>query len=512
MSPANSRKILLWGSLVLFLLLGLGLGLRLYDLTDQPIDFHPTRQLRSAIIARGMYYKLLSDMDPALRQQAIAAWNSTGQYEPSILEYVVARAYLLIGSEKIWVARIINSLLWLIGGLALFDLARRGVLPGKTSAIAAALVALGYYLILPFAVQASRSFQPDPGMVMWLILSVYFFFRWSEKQDWKWAILAGLFGGLAVFTKFVAAYILAIVAVTMVLYTLGIRRFWRQPQVWVMVLLMVTPTLIFYLNRQGRASEYFQDWTISLSHLLIEPDFYVRWLSLVQNLMGLTALLLSLVGVLFARPRFRALLLSLWGGYVLYGFFLPYQMYTHSYYHLQLIPIIALSLAPLAQVILDRLLIEKPIWKVLFAGILLVGVFFTSWLSISTFKSADYRGEPAHWQQIASLLPVDGRIVALTQEYGYPLMYYGQRKVSLWPNRGERALSSLRGSEKEFEEYFAKRTEGKSYFLITAFNQYNDQPDLKQMLTENYPVYSEGDSYIIFDLDHPLAAQGAGSP
>jgi hypothetical protein len=216
--------------------------------------------------------------------------------------------------------------------------------------------------------------------------------------------------------------------------------------------------------------------------------------------------------VLFARPRFRALLLSLWGGYVLYGFFLPYQMYTHSYYHLQLIPIIALSLAPLAQVILDRLLIEKPIWKVLFTGILLIGVFFTSWLSISTFKSADYRGEPAHWRQIASLLPVDGRIVALTQEYGYPLMYYGQRKVSLWPNRGERALSSLRGSEKEFEEYFAKRTEGKSYFLITAFNQYNDQPDLKQMLTENYPVYSEGDSYIIFDLDHPLAAQGAGSP
>ncbi|MGB2911129.1 MAG: hypothetical protein WBB55_11150, partial [Anaerolineales bacterium] len=34
------------GVLVIF---GLGLALRLYDLTDQPVDFHPTRQLRGAI-------------------------------------------------------------------------------------------------------------------------------------------------------------------------------------------------------------------------------------------------------------------------------------------------------------------------------------------------------------------------------------------------------------------------------------------------------------------------------
>jgi 4-amino-4-deoxy-L-arabinose transferase-like glycosyltransferase len=496
----------------LLLLLGLGLGLRLYDLTDQPIDFHPTRQLRSAIIARGMYYKLLPGIDPALRQQAVAAWNSTGQYEPSILEYVTARTYLLLGGEKLWAARLINSLLWLIGGLALFDLARRGLLPAGKSAIGAALVSLGYYLVLPFAVQASRSFQPDPGMVVWLTISVYFLFRWSEKPSWKWALLAGIFGGLAIFTKFVAAYILAVVAVTMVLFTLGLRRFWRNPQVWAMAVLMIVPSLVFYLNRQGRASEYFSDWTISLSHLLLQPDFYVRWLSLLQNLMGLATLILSLVGVLIAAPRYRALLLSLWGGYLLYGLFFPYQMYTHSYYHLQLVPIIALSLAPLAQVILDRLQLEKPAWKVMFAGIALVGILFTSWLSIATFKSADYRAEPEHWRRIAALLPVDGRIVALTQEYGYPLMYYGQRKVTLWPNRGERTLASLRGSQKEFADYFAKRTAGMSYFLITAFNQYNDQPDLKQMLIENYPILAEGDGYLIFDLESPLTGPGAASP
>jgi len=518
-------------ALALMVLMTIGLGLRLYDLTDQPIDFHPTRQLRSAIIARGMYYRMLPETSPSTvpdqqtRQQAIAAWNSVGQYEPSILEYLVAQSYRLMQGENLWVARIWNSLFWLIGGLALFDLARRGVLqatgaaqkdapppsPGirshQTAAIGAALVALGYYLILPFAVQASRSFQPDPGMVMWLILSAYSFYRWSEKQDWKWAILAGLFGGISVLTKFVAAYILGVVAITMVLYTLGLKRFWRSRQVWVMAALMVTPTLLFYLNRQGRASEYFQDWTISLSHLLIQPDFYVRWLSLVQNLMGLTVLILSLVGVLIAASRYRALLASLWGGYFLYGLFLPYQMYTHSYYHLQLVPIIALSLAPLAGLILSRVQQEKSVWKIIFAAILLIGLLYPAWVSIATFKSADYRGEGEHWQQIASLLPDDGAIIALTQEYGYPLMYYGQRKVALWPNRGERSLAELRGSNKEFEELFSNRVEGKSYFLITAFNQFDDQPELKQALAEGYPVLAEGDGYLIYDLQNPLPAQ-----
>ena len=86
-------------------------------------------------------------------------------------------------------------------------------------------------------------------------------------------------------------------------------------------------------------------------------------------------------------------------------------------------------------------------------------------------------------------------------------MYYGQRKVSLWPNRGERTLASLRGSSKVFGDYFYKRTAGMSYFVITAFNQFNDQPDLKQYLADNFPVVSQGTGYLIYDLENPLAGK-----
>jgi hypothetical protein len=205
-------------------LLALGLGIRLYDLTDPPIDFHPTRQLRGAIIPRHVLPDAAS-ADPETRQQAIAYWRSTGQYEPSIVEKLVAYTYLLMGGENLWVSRIFTSLFWIIGGIALFDLARRMTSTGG------ALAALAYYLILPFGAQASRSFQPDSGMVMWIVLSAYALYRWSEKPSWKWAFLAGLLGGMALLTKVVATHIVGAAAVALVLRSRS-KRFWRSPQVW----------------------------------------------------------------------------------------------------------------------------------------------------------------------------------------------------------------------------------------------------------------------------------------
>lgn len=500
--PEVSRRtthLIAW--ILALVLLVLGLGLRLYDLTDQPIDFHATRQLRGAIIARGMYYQMLPNADAEARQAAITFANTLGQYEPSIVEKLVAYGYLLAGEEKLWISRLVTSFFWVVGGLALFALALR------LSSTWPALVVLAYYLILPFGVQASRSFQPDPGMVMWIVLTIYALYRWSEKPAWKWAILAGILGGIGILTKVVAAYIIGGAAVALVLHTLGLRRFWRSLQVWAMGVLMLLPTVLYYMGRSGRASEYIEGWTLSLSHLLLEPSWYVRWLNLVQNLMGLTPLLLALVGVLIARQKHRLLLAGLWGGYLIYALFLPYQMYTHNYYHLQLIPIIALSLLPVAEAILERLSQQTRFWQVLFLGIALVGIVFPAWLSIAEQNREDYRNEPAYWQEIASYLPTDGKILALTQDYGYRLIYYGWRKVVLWPNRGERNLSELRGISKEFEEFFAKRIEDKSYFLVTAFGQFNDQPDLKQTLNERYPLIAEGDGYLIYDLEHPLSSQ-----
>jgi hypothetical protein len=500
-------------------LLVLGAGLRLLDLTDQPIDFHPTRQLRGAIIARGMYYEMLPSANETARQEAMAFWASTGQYEPSILERLVAVSYLIIGREIPWLARIYNTLFWLIGGIALFDLARRMNLSSATShetrgVISAgeigALVAVAYYLVLPFSVQASRSFQPDPSMVVWLILSAWTAFIWSENPSWKWAVLAGIFSGLAVLTKAISFY-----TVAGLLFFLTLHTFWknqhrtllsalgsmlRSPQVIVIALITVSPTLIYYLSRGGRASEYFSSWTLALAHLLLQPVTYLRWLNLIQQLLNPVALLLAFIGVLLSQGRSRFLLLGMWLGYVAYGLFLPYQMTSHSYYHLQLVALVAISIAPVASRLVAWLITRSRIWQYIAMAAAFAWLAYWSWQALIPLYSQDYRNEPAYWQEIASYLPENGKIIALTQDYGYRLMYYGWRKVVLWPNRGEMRLNVLRGSEKDFRDFFAKRIDGKSYFLITAFKQFDDQPALKETLYGNFPILAQGSGYVIFDL------------
>lgn len=487
--------------LVVLALLALGALLRLIDITDPPLDFHPTRQLRNAIVTRGIYYRSLPNADPEMREIALAHANSMGQYEPPILENIVAATYRLTGGENLAVARIFTTLFWLVGGLALFDLARR------MTDNAGALLALGFYLLLPFAVIASRSFQPDPGMVMAFILAVYFLYRWYEKPTWKWALLAGIFGGLAVLVKVVAAYLVAGAAVALVLVKTGLKGAPKNIQVWSIAGLMILPSILFYLvDNSGRASEYFSLWTLSLLHLIADPSFYVRWMSFLHSLFGLTVIVIALVGVLISTPANRALLLGLWLGYGAYGLTLPYQMYTHNYYHLQLIPIIALSLAPVAQLLVAQVRRTSKIWQAVFVLLALVSAAYPSWVARSELLRDDYRSEPAYWQEIASALPLDGSIVALTQDYGYRLMYFGWRKVKLWPITGEQELAELRGRDTNFEERFARHTEGRDYFVVTAFGQYNRQPELRGMLEANYPVIAEGDGYIIYDLRNPLNA------
>ena len=479
-------------------LLLLGALLRLMDSTDPPLDFHPTRQLRNAVIARSIYYEGRPDLNAETRDAVIRQRNLVGRYEPPIVETLVAYGYKLAGGETWVVPRVWGAIFWLVGGLALFDLARLA-----TNADGA-LAALAFYLLLPFGVQASRSFQPDPLMTMWIVLAAGAFYRWSEQPAWKWALGAGIFGGLAALTKVVAAYPVGGAAIAVTLSTLGLRKSIKSAQVWGMAALMAAPSILYYVfGSADTASEYFINWTIKLLHLIADPGFYVRWMSFLSSLIGLLPIFAGLLGVLIARSRLRMLLLGLWGGYLLYGLTLPYQMYTHNYYHLQLIPIVALSLAPVAQRLLAELAAQQKLWRIGGALLMLLAMAYPAWIARSTLLGQDFRAEPEYWQTLAAEIP-DGEVVALTQDYGYRLMYFGGRALDLWPVTGEQELAEMRGGGADFEQVFRRHAERADYFVVTAMGQWKRQPELQNYLTTHYPLVAEGDGYLIFALQHPL--------
>ncbi len=474
----------------------LGMVLRLIDLNDPPLDFHTSRQLRNSIVAREIYYQLSPNADPQKSKLAVSFANSVGHYEPPIIESLVAITDRVVGGENYAVPRIWGTVFWVLAGLALFDLAHRAV------SAWAGLVALAYYMVLPFSVQASRSFQPDPLMTAAFLVGVYFLYRWSEEESqhnrsWKWAILAGVFLRFAVLIKIVIAFLVGTCAIAMVLYTLG-KDFWKSKQVWTMALLMIVPALLYYVFfHSGRSSEYFIHWSVALFKLISSSDFYSKWLAFLGSLFGLTILFASLAGALIATPRLRWLLISLWIGYLAYGLTLPFQMYTHSYYHIQLIPVIALGLATAMNPLLERAAKEGFLGRVAFVSLMIAVIGYHAWVARSVLVAEDFRYEPKIWENIAAVIPEDANVIALTQDYGYRLMYFGWRKVNLWPLDTD--LAQLKNADRDTAARFNEITESNDYFLVTAFGQLNQQPELKKILEER-PVVDQGDGFILYDL------------
>jgi hypothetical protein len=481
-------------------LFAFGLGIRLYDLTDLPLDFHPTRQLGSAVIARGMYYQHLDTISDEMRNIAVNLWKAREVYEPRILERIVATTYHILGGEYLWVSRIYTSLFWLIGGVALYLLAR------DMSTTDGAIIAVAYYLFLPFGVFASRSFQPDPIMVSLIILSFLALHYWCKQPTWRRTLIAGVICGVAILVKAVAVFPICGALLGLVLGMRGLRGAISDRKIWIIAGLTLLPAIIYNLFLiPERSVGLFRFFVLSFSELLLDPAFYVRWANLISLHFGFYIIILSLWGVLmFRADSERGMMVGSWVGYVLYGLSLPYQIMTHDYYHLMLVPILGLCLAPPLAAVFHHLSSRRVVWRAAAVGVLLVAVFYKLWAVRVDLARRSYRNKAREWEIIREAIPRDGEVIALTEAYGYQLEYFAMIKVPLWPRQGDINAIGMRGDEFDLEQEFAKRTRDYDYFLVTDSHDFEKQDELQEILYDRYSIYSEGDEYVIFNLGQKL--------
>jgi len=492
-------------SLANFALLGillLGLALRLVNWTNPPLDFHTWRQLRSASIARGMYYQMDGNADPVLKEKAVETSRLFGLLEPNLFERIVAVTYLAIGKEFLPIARLYSIFFWMVGGLALYDMIRR------ISSRLAALTGLAFYLVLPFGVTASRSFQPDPFMLMWVLLAINALYRWTESQSWKWAALTGVFGGIAILIKVFAVFPLGITCILMALTTWGLARAIKSPQVWLAVALMgLIPSIYYFISIPGAAGEYIGGWVTGFQNLLSSIRFYFQWMGYLDSLVGLIFVFLGGIGLFAYPPKGRILAVGLWTGYILYGLTVPSLIITHSYYNLPLVPIVAFSLAPYGELIYSRLSQLPGLWRLAAIAAIVAAILYPSWLIRNNQVSQDYALEPRIWQRIGESLPKNAKIIALTHDYNTRIIYYGWTPVGSWVQTADIQMNIMAGGNNDpndpaWKEIFDQRTRDFDYFLVTLMGELGNQPVIKNILYENYP-YTEGDGYILFDLKHP---------
>jgi 4-amino-4-deoxy-L-arabinose transferase-like glycosyltransferase len=498
--------------LPIILIFALGLGIRLYDLTDPPFDFHPTRQLRSALIARGMYYAALDDAPGWQRATAVAQWQREAVIEPPVMERLSAGVYRLLGTEALWVPRLLSSLFWMLGAGAILLLGR------EAGAAGAGVLAAVYFVFLPYGMIASRAFQPDPLMAALMAGALWAAVRWDDRRTMKSALLAGALAGAAIFVKTVAIFMLGGALAGLVLCReskiedrksiFDLRSSIRDKQVWLVAALALLPTAFYYIYglwidgflRQQLGFRFFPEmWR--------DPAFYIRWVEMATGIAGFLVVLAGLAGVFLWRERAqRGMAAGMWIGYALYSLTFPYHTITHDYYQLPLIPLAAISLIPLGALILEGAArLDGRRWAT--AALISVvgfGVLFKVWDARVILAREDFRDAETEWGVYREIIPAGASVMALTKTYGYPLAYYGWVNADIWLGGNDEELRILAGqSAEEFAARQYAGLEGKDLFLITNLGAYDEQPELKAYLTGNFAVFAEGDGYLIFDLNAP---------
>jgi len=519
---ASSRFLLV---LTLFLLFGLALSIRLYDLTDLPLDFHPTRQLFSAIKARGMYFQTRWDLPDWQRTMAIQQWKLKVTVEPEIMERLAAFAYRYTG-EQLWVPRLFSVVFWLTGGIFLYLLAR------DLASTDGAILALAFYLFAPYGIHASRSFQPDPLMVMLILAFWWLVSRWAaslptvkKARGWGLALIAGLAGGLAIYIKLVAAFFVIGGALGAALSRIKLQTLLRYPQTWGMAALGVLPGALWALS-SGLASGYIEQDVNSrfIPSLLASPLFYLQWQNKAAAVSGSLGIALGLLGLFFFPGRkARGTLAGMWISYLLFGLYFNYHISTHDYYSLPLLPIVSLSLSGLGTWFFSALAqfahgtgnaiapgeeTSRGVnWRRAFLLVIMAyGMFSVVWTVRNDMKSTDYRPRQDWWEEISAALGRDASLAALTEDYGLQLSYWGWQNAAVWPSSGDIYLSQVRGSQRNFQAFFDRIAGKKAFFLVTDMDDFNRQPELQALLA-GYPLHAGGDGYLIYDLLHPVEAQ-----
>lgn len=110
-------------------------------------------------------------------------------------------------------------------------------------------------------------------------------------------------------------------------------------------------------------------------------------------MIGFEIFVFGLLGVvLFRKRNVLGLVFGLLAGYVLYGFTLPHQIMTHDYYHLVLIPIIAICLSPIARLVFETSA-QSPIARMAMTSILVFTVSAQLWNVRADLDRRDYHAE-----------------------------------------------------------------------------------------------------------------------
>jgi 4-amino-4-deoxy-L-arabinose transferase-like glycosyltransferase len=463
----ESNRYLLWLTLLSLFLLAFAVRVYFYGESRAVGEV----QYRSAVIARAFYFERANTIPEWRREVNDRTRQGFVVKEPSVTEYLTALTYLISGGESMWLARLMTTVFWLIGGVFLFLIARNLV------SVDAAVFTTAYYLFVPIGIFLSTSFQPDSLMIMLYLVSVFTIVQYGKKPSRDRLIIAAIVSGLAIlvkpltiFTLFAGFIFVAGLSLTRnlgetvdkgdiydskIAFPLSIKSFRsefisqfklnksvRKTLIDILIfsfLLLIIGTMyyVYGILVSGQGLET-QASVSFVPRFLMEREYWRGWLLTATGAVGLIPLALALLGIPLLRPGIpRALVVGLWFGYLIFCLVFTFHIHFNQYYHSQLFPIVALSLGGVSAILFKQLRLSIRLWywwAPVIVSILMIALFTARDVRALFNNQAPIESQQIAWE-IGELVNHSTNTVLIASYYGRPLMYMAEISGTYWPRR-----------------------------------------------------------------------------
>jgi 4-amino-4-deoxy-L-arabinose transferase-like glycosyltransferase len=515
-------------------------AVRLYNINTAKIYFYPTRQYYSFCIARHFYFEGIESIPDWERRIAAINKEALDDKEPPITEYLVSLIWRAAGGQNHWAPSLLSSAFWLIGGIFVFLTAK------KYSPPLAAAIATAFYLLAPFAILISRSFQPEPLMTMMFAAGIYTIFNYYENQSSKRLLIMAVVSGLAILVKVSIIFPIWAAFIAPGIRKNGLRKTIFSPSHLVFIALGIVPAFVYYSYLAICTEEVrMVAESIFAPQLLWDSFFWIGWLNQIASVVGFIPLLVAGFGILLVRDKtVRSIFVALTIGYLVYSIVFAYTTATHDYYQVQAVPIVALALAPAIAFFLNHLRHKNaPLHRpAIIIGLLMLAALLAL---LATIKTSAFRTEnkyiksplafaykcfglrpdylsqfSADYSNFIQRAENIGRAVnhsdkTITLALTVPLWYYGQYAGHRWPRHShwsthqDHAGVGTGAKWKQYqgltaEELFEKHFSGFSPQYFVVFLEYFEkQKSLQEFLYGKFKVLIREENYLIFDLTKP---------
>jgi len=422
--------------------------------------------------------------------------------EPPIAEYIASFLYRVFGGENMMIPRLMSIIYWMVAGVFLYLLAKDLISPDG------GIIAAAFFLFLPYGVRASRSFQPDPLMIMFFTASVYFIYRYYKNTSVRLLVIASVVSAMAIIVKPVSLMPIFGAFFAVRLVSRDIRKIFLRSDLYIFAAISLIPTFLYYGYEIFSAGLLKNQANFTfIPSLILKPFFWKGWYQMVSTVLGIWPVLLSLLGIcLLSSNVKRFFLIGLWAGYLIHGLYFTFHIHTHDYYQLILIPIVALSLSQAFCVLFNGVVRAEIFWRFAVWCLFVLCILFTVRESMLYLGNKGYDKQVRIYEEIGDKVNHDMNILSLSEGYGNGLMYHG-KVVGLeewqWPvaydfNAEERMGSKVQRGEELLNTKISEKSP--DYFIITDMEDLKEQNDLKEALDARFPKVAEASDYIIYDL------------